>query len=122
MDGHVRPQGDTQRVEVSPGLGVGCSASPPKAASDARSAQGLGMERPGSSEATSMQHPILTGHDGGAGRNQDALAWEKLAAVAEECLSLQLSHDVHEALVRLEASYRRAAGLPALSRQRLRLA
>lgn len=34
-------------------------------ASDARSAHQLGTERPGSTEATSMQHPILTPHDGG---------------------------------------------------------
>jgi hypothetical protein len=122
MDGHVRHDGDTQGNGVPPDLGVGCSSSPPMAASDASSALRLGMERPGSSEVASMQHPILTGHDGGAGRNEDAVAWEKLAAAAEECLSLELSHAAYEALVRLEGSYRRAAALPARSRRRLRSA
>jgi hypothetical protein len=70
------------------------------------------------SAVASMQHPILTGHDGGAGHNDDALAWEKLAATAGECLSLELSLDAYEALVRLEASYRRAAALPVRSRRR----
>lgn len=79
MDGHVRHDGDALRVEVQPQPGVGCSASPPMAASDARSAQGLGMERPGSTEVASMQHPILTPHDGGS---EDAIPiWEGRAQV-----------------------------------------
>jgi hypothetical protein len=101
MDGHVRHGGDTHRVEIPPATG------------------GPGTERP---EGSSVQHPILTGHDGGAGRNQDALAWEKLASVAEECLSLELSHDAYEALVRIETACRRTAAMPARSRRRLRSA
>lgn len=63
----------------------------------------------------------LTGRDGGVGRFEDERAWELLAAAAEEALSLGLSAEAFDGLVRVERVYRAAAGLPSRSRRRLRL-
>lgn len=68
-----------------------------------------------------MQHPILTGHDGGAGRHdQDAEAYRLVAEVCETALrTLWVSAECASDLRQAAAGARLAAGLPP---QTLRLA
>jgi hypothetical protein len=95
-----RRGGDAQRVDVPPQGDVGCSASPPTAASDASSAQGLGTERPRSTEPASMvQHPILTPHDGGGDDYDGAALAEEIFDLLRSRLPRLASEDPVRALV-----------------------
>lgn len=93
---------------------------PPMVVGDAGSAKA--GDKTASRTGAAVDRPILTPHNGGDQNNEDEQAWKKLADTAAECFTLKLSCDGYAALVRVEAVYRQAAGLPPQSRRRLRSA
>lgn len=96
------------------------AVSPLTAGDDAGSGRPGGV--PVGREVPVVQHPILNGLDGGRDVFADEEMWTRLAVAADEWFSLPLSGEGYQALCRIESAARRAAGLPPLQRQRLRLA
>lgn len=109
-------------MQFPPRIPVPSLFPPSMVAGDAGSARAGDEAAEVSEVQSSMQRPSLTGHDGGLVGNDDARAWANLAAQAAECFSLELSYEAYDAMLRIEAVTRRAAGLPPQTRRRLRSA